>query len=270
MVGWLLLLDTLNSAFGVGVGYRYTITLFGDFAALRHSHWFLNTGPAINATVSSTTQCFFAWRITKLTGHTWIGWTIAASAFIQTLAGVAISVGSSIIVDFARFKELHVPVTVRLVMSSVTDVAITCILSWYLHSHRTGFPRTDNVLSKLIRLTVQTGLLMSLWAVVDLIVFLVVPNNLHLLFSLPLSKLCTNSLMSTLNSRGGWDMGMSIEEGASGAANGISVHVSFMRECDKTTDSSRPDILNNRVSTFARHTMSEASRVCSGLKLVEN
>ncbi|KAG8683471.1 hypothetical protein FRC08_014263, partial [Ceratobasidium sp. 394] len=108
MVGWLLLLDTLNSVFGVGVGYRYTITLFGDFAALRHSHWFLNTGPAINATVSSTTQCFFAWRVTKLTGHTWIGWTIAASAFIQTLAGVAISIGSSIIVDFARFKELHV------------------------------------------------------------------------------------------------------------------------------------------------------------------
>ncbi|KAG8707029.1 hypothetical protein FRC08_000734, partial [Ceratobasidium sp. 394] len=105
--------------------------------------------------------------------------------------------------------------------------------------------------------TVQTGLLMSLWAVVDLIVFLVVPNNLHLLFSLPLSKLCTNSLMSTLNSRGGWDMGMSRVEGASGTANGVSVHVSFMRECDKTTDSSRPDVFNNRASTFARHTMSE-------------
>ncbi|KAG8685119.1 hypothetical protein FRC08_013289 [Ceratobasidium sp. 394] len=64
--------------------------------------------------------------------------------------------------------------------------------------------------------------------------------------------------MSTLNSRGGWDVGMS-GAGESGLANGISVHVSFARESDKTTgrDSDTLGALNKRVSTFARHTRSE-------------
>jgi hypothetical protein len=33
--------------------------------------------------ISSATQTFFAWRVAKLTGHAWMGWGIAISAFIQ-------------------------------------------------------------------------------------------------------------------------------------------------------------------------------------------
>jgi hypothetical protein len=33
--------------------------------------------------IASTTQGFYAWRITRLTGHAWIGWAIAAATFIQ-------------------------------------------------------------------------------------------------------------------------------------------------------------------------------------------
>ncbi|KAG8703593.1 hypothetical protein FRC08_002749, partial [Ceratobasidium sp. 394] len=44
MVAWLLLLDILNSIFDGGFVYRYTITLFGDFGALGHSHWFFHVG----------------------------------------------------------------------------------------------------------------------------------------------------------------------------------------------------------------------------------
>ncbi|CAE6502734.1 unnamed protein product [Rhizoctonia solani] len=154
--------------------------------------------------VSSSTQCFFAWRIAKLTGHAWMGWAIAFSAFVQFIAGTATAIGTFIVQDFARFQELRVSVIIWLALSALTDVVITCILTWYLHTHRTGFSKTDDVITRLVRLTVQTGLITTVWATTDLIVYLCWSNNMHLLFQLPLCKLYTNSLMSTLNSRAGW------------------------------------------------------------------
>ncbi|KAG9094729.1 hypothetical protein FRC07_011263 [Ceratobasidium sp. 392] len=154
--------------------------------------------------ISSSTQGFFAWRIARLTGKNWLGYTIGLSAFIQLAAGLGSTIGASIVVDFNRFQELKVAVITWLGLSAVTDVVITCILSWYLHTHRTGFSKTDDIITRLVRLTVQTGLITTVWAATDLILYLGLENNLHLFFQLPLCKLYTNSLMSTLNSRNGW------------------------------------------------------------------
>lgn len=72
--------------------------------------------------------------------------------------------------------------------------------------------------------TVQTGMITAICAIIDLVLFLASvssgqtvcgskdlltftptqPSGLHLIFNLPLSKLYTNSLMSSLNSRMGW------------------------------------------------------------------
>lgn len=40
----------------------------------------------IQTLISSTTQCFFAWRIARLTGRAWIGWAIAVAACLQLRA----------------------------------------------------------------------------------------------------------------------------------------------------------------------------------------
>ncbi|KAB5590473.1 hypothetical protein CTheo_6087 [Ceratobasidium theobromae] len=203
-VTYLFTIDTLNSAFDIGMVWRYSITLFGDMEGLTHSHWFLNVEPLMTVMISSTTQGFFAWRVSKLTGQAWAGWLIGISAFVQFVAGLVLSIGLFIVKDFARFQELKTPVTLWLVLSALTDVVITSVLSWYLHTHRTGFSQTDDIITRLVRLTVQTGLITTIWATTDLILFLSLPNNMHLLFQLPLCKLYTNSLMSTLNSRAGW------------------------------------------------------------------
>ncbi|KAG8728408.1 hypothetical protein FRC12_021772 [Ceratobasidium sp. 428] len=68
-----------------------------------------------------------------------------------TVAGAATSAAAWIIVDFSRFGEVKPAVIVWLAMASVADVVITCVLTWYLHSHRTGFPRTDDVITRIIR-----------------------------------------------------------------------------------------------------------------------
>lgn len=204
MVAWLFAIDTLNSLFDIGFLWRYTITFFGDLQGITTSHWLFNIEPAMTVMISSTTQSFFAWRVAKLTGQAWLGWLIGLSSFIQFLCGTGVTIGCFIVQEFARFQELKVPVIIWLGLSALTDIVITCILSWYLHTHRTGFSRTDDVITRLVRLTVQTGLITTVWATVDLFIYLGMDNNMHLLFQLPLCKLYTNTLMSTLNSRVGW------------------------------------------------------------------
>ncbi|CAE6438515.1 unnamed protein product [Rhizoctonia solani] len=214
LVAWLMVLDTLNTIFDMGFVYRYSITLFGNFPAQLHSHWFFHLAPLMTVTIAATAQGFFAWRINRLTGCKWLSWGIGLIIAVQFAAGAATTAGA--------FK---VQISLWLVTSAVADTAITIILSWYLHAHRTGFPKTDDIITRLIRVTVQTGLITTVWALADLIMYLIVPNPLHLLFNLPLPKLYSNSLLSTLNARGGW--GNDSMGGGGNTTGGISIPVSI-------------------------------------------
>ena len=71
-----------------------------------------------------------------------------------------------------------------------------------LTRYDTSFRKTADLVNKLIRLTVETGALTATIAVVDLILFLAVPNtDYHITPALILAKLYSNSLLVVLNSR---------------------------------------------------------------------
>ncbi|KAG8701217.1 hypothetical protein FRC08_004214 [Ceratobasidium sp. 394] len=206
MVAWLFVIDTVNTIFDIGLVWRYTITFFGNLEEITHSHWLLNVEPAMTTMISSTIQSFYAWRIARLTERAWMGWVLGFLALVQFGAGLAATIWASFLGDFSRFQEVKSLVITWLGLSALTDMLITCALTWYLFTHRTGFPRTDDIITRLIRMTVQTGLVTTIWATIDMILFLALPvNNLHLFFQLPLCKLYTNTLMSMLNARKGWD-----------------------------------------------------------------
>ncbi|THH28270.1 hypothetical protein EUX98_g5918 [Antrodiella citrinella] len=112
--------------------------------------------------------------------------------------------------EFMHFQNFKAIVIVWLACSAVADTAITIALVWHLRRHRTGFSGTDDAVNRIIRLTVQTGLVTALCAIVDLVLFLASSSGFHLIFNLPLSKLYTNSLMSSLNSRAGWKYGSNV------------------------------------------------------------
>lgn len=73
---------------------------------------------------------------------------------------------------------------------------------YYLHKSNTGFRATTTLLSKFIRITVETGLTCATFAILDLALFLAFEqNNYHLAPSIALSKIYANSLLvvSTIN-----------------------------------------------------------------------
>ncbi|EKM79468.1 hypothetical protein AGABI1DRAFT_74534 [Agaricus bisporus var. burnettii JB137-S8] len=106
---------------------------------------------------------------------------------------------------FIEFRNFKVIVIIWLVTASLVDVLITSALVWFLcRRHKTGFRRSDLMIDRIIRLTVQTGLVTSVLATTDLIVYLADASGNHLIFNYPLGKVYSNSLMSSLNSRKGW------------------------------------------------------------------
>ncbi|KAG9091160.1 hypothetical protein FS749_016748 [Ceratobasidium sp. UAMH 11750] len=213
MVAWLFVIDTLNTIFDIGLIWRYTITLFGNVEEILHSHWLFNVEPTM---ITSTIQSFYAWRVARLTGYAWMGWALGFLAFVQFGAGLGSTIWASFLVDFSRFTEGKPVVITWLVLSALTDTFITCALSWHLLTNRTGFPETDDIITRVVRMTVQTALITTLWATVNLIFFVAVPNNLHLFFQLSLGKLYINTLMSTLNSRRGWGGSLTSGDGDDG------------------------------------------------------
>lgn len=80
--------------------------------------------------------------------------------------------------------------------TALCDVILAGSMIYYLHKSQTGFRATTTLLSKFIRITIETGLTCATFAVLDLALFLAFENNnYHLAPSIALSKIYANSLL---------------------------------------------------------------------------
>ncbi|KAG7091882.1 hypothetical protein E1B28_008283 [Marasmius oreades] len=203
----LFLCDTVNSVFDSVYLYGALVIHFGDAGYLGKANWiFATVDPALTAIIAILVQGFFAWRIRVLTGKTWLVSIVLVFSVASFVGGIATAfkVRTSAFVNFRDFKWA---VILWLLSGCCGDIMITVILVWHLvwRRHKTGFQASDDIIDRVIRVTVQTGLVTTVCAIIDLSLFLSDPSGLHLIFNFPLSKLYTNSLMSTLNSRGSWN-----------------------------------------------------------------
>ncbi|KJA16959.1 hypothetical protein HYPSUDRAFT_147030, partial [Hypholoma sublateritium FD-334 SS-4] len=217
---FLLAADTANTIFDAAYLYRALIVHFGAYC-LNSCIPSSSLDPALTGIIAGAVQLFFAWRLRVLT-HSW---ALASIVVLGALSGLAGAVATSFevgkIPQFVNFRDFKGVVIMWLVSESVTDIIITSILVWYLlQKHKTGFKESDYMVDRIIRITVQTGLVTSIAATLDLILFLAFVTltpaaeraRRHLIFNFPLCKLYSNSLMSSLNARGGWRYGSSKNE----------------------------------------------------------
>jgi len=207
LVTSLLIADTMNTIFGFCWIYGVVINHFADVSALTQANWVFATDPVMVGTTATIVQVFFAWRVKVLTGCLISTAAIVLTATTSFLGSLGTTIAVVLYPEFIHFQRFRVIVIVWLVSSVVCDITITATISWYLRHYQAGFPESDGTVSKVIRITVQNGLITSVAATVDLISYLATPSGLHLAFNFPLSKLYTNVLMASLHSRAGWRYG---------------------------------------------------------------
>ncbi|KAL0960491.1 hypothetical protein HGRIS_005531 [Hohenbuehelia grisea] len=203
---YLFVLETANTGFDIGMMYEPLVVRYGTPRATTRVPIMLSLDPIVTVLISTPVQLFIAWRIKIISKSKVITAAIVFFAVCAFVGGVATTVCVTVIPEYARLQEFHAAVITWLASSAAADVVITGSLVYSLYNRKTGLRATDDVINRIIRLTVQTGMITAISAGADVIIFLAVPSTtLNFIWDFALSKLYTNSLLSTLNARAGWD-----------------------------------------------------------------
>ncbi|KAK0480705.1 hypothetical protein IW261DRAFT_1135327 [Armillaria novae-zelandiae] len=202
----LFTLDILNSVFVIMWVYKLLIDNFGNFAAFTKSDWTVMSDSLLAGIMAGMVQGFFAWKIWILTKNYFYVGVIVICALTSSAGGIATSIGGFRIIDSADWNELRNKLDklslVWLAPAALGDLVITVVITISLQRAKGSIRRTNRVLNRIIRLTMQNGLLTATVALIDLILILAVesqPYYLCVAFILP--KLYTNSALSSLNAR---------------------------------------------------------------------
>ncbi|KAJ7841065.1 hypothetical protein B0H14DRAFT_2783637 [Mycena olivaceomarginata] len=131
---------------------------------------FLNV-PILSSIIGAIVQIFFGWRIWALSKSKI---TFAGVIFLSLLQ---LGGGAS---QVTRSVGLVRAVGIRLAGSAAVDTVIAVSMTYFLvHSRGRTLSHTSAVLTRLVRLTIETGTVTALAAVADLIFFVRAHNGLH-------------------------------------------------------------------------------------------
>ncbi|KAK0196185.1 hypothetical protein F5146DRAFT_1118690 [Armillaria mellea] len=225
-VGLLLLVDTLSTIFAMWWIYNLLVNNFANLNAFANADWLLAADPALVGITGTCCQLFFAWRIKVLTGKWWLTSIVTVLSIISGLAAIGSGIAVSWVVKLAEFDKFQSVGCLWLATTAAVDILITAIMTMNLNQRRTGFRATDKLLNKIVRATVANGLLTTVFAIVELSLYVGKPQTgLHIGFSFVLPKLYCNSVLSSLNAR---------KSGTPSSTDNTSSHISGQRPLPAT------------------------------------
>ncbi|KAJ7581522.1 hypothetical protein C8J56DRAFT_1057502 [Mycena floridula] len=177
---------------------------WGDPAVLLRSGLIWVYIPMMGSLMSFVAQLFWAWRLRLLTQVIWLPIAIIMCSVTQFISALVGAITGRDIADVTKLVEVFKPISIWLVGTAVADMIIVVAMLYFFSKNRSSFAGTSAALSKILFLTVETGLCCATIAIVDLIMYLVFQNeNWHICVGIAVSKVYANSLFLVLNSRKG-------------------------------------------------------------------
>lgn len=208
LIIYLFVVEVANTAFNMAMIYQSLILEFGSPDALIYFPKLLPSAPIMTGLVSTPVQIFMAWRIKVITGSKKIPILIFSFAIASFTGTIWSTITVATFKLFACKTELffNVPGIMWFLSSAIADLLITVCLVYTLHVRRSGVNQQKNdTVNRIIKFTVQTGLVTTIFAICDLLLFtLSRRTTLSFIWDFSISKLYSNALLSILNSRIGW------------------------------------------------------------------
>lgn len=194
-----LLLNTA-SVFFVGHAAWYYLVAAGP---PKVSIWSLNVELALSMLMSGLSETFLAFRVYKFSGNNaWLTAILLALVILHFGSGEVAAIELLLLKKSASFASVKVPTILRLASAAVCDTAIALSLSYFLHTKRTGFKKSDERINYLILFSINSGLLLSATSIGSLITYLVVPKTwVYTALCFLLSRLYATTFLCSLNSR---------------------------------------------------------------------
>ncbi|KAJ7597993.1 hypothetical protein C8J56DRAFT_1042161 [Mycena floridula] len=162
--------------------------------------------PIMGSLMSLLAQSFWAWRLLLITNVYWIPGLVLLFSLAQFVTGLVTGIKCTLIpnLDVTQLSLVFQPASVWLAGTAVADLIIVAFMFFFISKSqaRTEFDDTNALLSKILFITLETGLICATIAVIDLALYLAFGNeNWHLATSITLSKIYANCLLVVLNSR---------------------------------------------------------------------
>ncbi|KAJ7168683.1 hypothetical protein C8R46DRAFT_1350277 [Mycena filopes] len=218
LVYYVLVVECSNTALDISYMYQPLVLEYGAIPDKLPTVFI--TQPLCVILIAFPIQLFFIWRIRALTGNIVLPIVFAVLAAVSCGGGLWTMervVGAH---RWANVPRSYNAAVLWLVSSMVTDLCIAVVLAWALRRKKTGFASTDSVVDRIIRMTVQTGCRRehpryALFPILKGTSFDIVPQKrakkepeqgktINFMWNIPISKLYSNCMMSTLNARAGF------------------------------------------------------------------
>ncbi|KAK0201067.1 hypothetical protein DFS33DRAFT_1446648 [Desarmillaria ectypa] len=199
----LLALETLQTVL-------FTIDLFDIFAAnfgqtdvLNNVHTLWFSVPIMTGLIGGIVQLFYCYRISVLSKSRVLAASIGAISLAQFVAAVIeghLQYTYGLYSVESRQNSL-VPCLVWLAGSALCDIIIATIQTYYLIKIDASYKATRNMITRLVRITIETGVLTAAAATI-VAVFLVTDTRMYNTApAFCLGKLYANALLMVFNSR---------------------------------------------------------------------
>ncbi|KDR71930.1 hypothetical protein GALMADRAFT_253725 [Galerina marginata CBS 339.88] len=184
--------------------FRTFATGFGNPAVLDEVDIIWFSVPIMSGIVGFITQAFYAYRVSVLAQSKYVAGLIMVLAFLQVAGSILIAVEAKKAAHWSLFlkRDSFISAGIWEGGSAACDVLIAASMTYYLKRRDTGVKQTQVLLSRLIRLTVETGTLTAAIAITTLILTFLPGRPTYYQASVSvLGKMYSNSMMVAFNSR---------------------------------------------------------------------
>ncbi|KAK0194323.1 hypothetical protein F5146DRAFT_430732 [Armillaria mellea] len=177
---------------------------FGDLDSLTANHLYWFTVPIMIAISAGIGQIFYAYRIFVLSKSRILSIFIICISLPNFVASIFTGIYSFQAGSITRLtsRKLHVAAGISCGASALCDILIAICMTYYLMRSTTNFRRTRILITKIIRLTIETGSMTAVVALLSVVLFIVFPNQaFYMTPTLIMPKLYANAVYMVLNSR---------------------------------------------------------------------
>ncbi|KAF9499092.1 hypothetical protein BDN71DRAFT_1503467 [Pleurotus eryngii] len=195
--------DTTHQALISHTVYHYVVSNYFNPPALMNMVWSILVEVLFNGFIGFIVQGYLTYRIWRLSNKKiWVICLIGPFVLAELVCSVVFTIMGlqmKTFTDLAELKGLSMTVNI---IAAVGDLFISICLVYMLYHRRTGFKRTNTVISRLIIFTINTGSLTTLFAIASLVSILVWDDTLiYVTFFFCIGRLYANTFLATLNAR---------------------------------------------------------------------
>ncbi|PBK86608.1 hypothetical protein ARMGADRAFT_532740 [Armillaria gallica] len=177
---------------------------FGDIEALTAMHFNWLVIPIMSGVVSCAGQVFYAYRIFILSKSRIVPILVICVSLISSVAAIIVGVFCFQAGDITILNDKKTSIAdgIWCGTSALCDIIIAVCMTYYLMRTNTRFQRTQILVTKLIRLIIETGSVTAVVALLNFILFYAFPHQTFYATTSGITpKLYANTVFVVLNSR---------------------------------------------------------------------